>query len=148
MSGYFHYKKKNQVLTVYYMICPENGTLKCSSSLWKKNKDQWNRKKENEHAFMNFENSHLNIIFEPFIPNNLTINYVWLKKFIHQQLSKYTRNWRVFKTPIDVKTLAYKEIIKSDVEIVKNDDVIGEAFLFVLNLASIATMTIYLINTD
>ena len=36
-TGYFHYRKPSQALTVYYEIYPSDGILKYSCSLWRKN---------------------------------------------------------------------------------------------------------------
>jgi len=95
MRGYFHYKKKDQVLTAYYDISAEEGMLKYSCSLWRKKtrSEMWDRKLENAHALANLDNGmYVHHIFKEFDQGGLKIDDVWLRKYIHVQLTKHGRS--------------------------------------------------------
>ena len=84
--GFFHYKKPNQVLTVYYTITPANGKLKFSCSLWKNGGKYWNRKEENRHATENFLTKASTHTFTPFEQGDLKLDDVWLRSYIHRHI--------------------------------------------------------------
>jgi hypothetical protein len=101
-EGYFHYRKPKQVLTIYYKIDPKvkvsstryKGLLSFSSSLWQKKTKQehWNRKRENKHAAENYSYDCLTYYFKAIEQDDLKLDDIWLKRFIHQQISKYGRH--------------------------------------------------------
>jgi len=115
VSGYFHYKKSKQVLTVHYTInaCQETGgQLLFSSSLWKpsNDKDAWNRKAENLNAYRNYRDGAVQVLFD--VDHDITdhkVDDVWLKKYIHRQLTtKWGRQSRTILDNTVIQT--YKNV--------------------------------------
>lgn len=101
-SGYFHWRKRNEVLTAYYEVSPTQGYLAFSSSLWKKQTKQefWCKKKENANAFENFHKENPVIVGYPVILRSLItdfklkLNDFALKRFIHRELTSGGREHR------------------------------------------------------
>jgi hypothetical protein len=103
-TGYFHYKKPGQVLTVYYEITPSVGLLKYSCSLWRQGykdeqktvKEIWIRKDENAHAKTNFSTEFVTHMFTPFEQGDLKLDDIWLKKYIHKHICAHGRKRNEF----------------------------------------------------
>lgn len=119
MTGFFHYKKTGQALTVYYEISPSDGTLKYSCSLWrqgykddkngKPTKEVWVRKEENAHAKANFENEFVTHKFTPFEQGDLKLDDIWLKKYIHKHICAHGRKRNEFISH-DIQKNGYKTV--------------------------------------
>lgn len=126
-TGYFHYRKPSQALTVYYEIYPSDGILKYSCSLWRQGEQEvvktlkdgtsvtctmpeiWMRKDENAHAKANFEKEFVTHTFPAFEQGDLKLDDVWLKKYIHKHICKYGRKRNLFLSN-DIQTKAYKTV--------------------------------------
>jgi len=137
-TGYFHYRKPvdlrkhAQILTVYYEINPSEGTLKYSCSLWKQGfvtrdvykkdedgnkqvtgtkqiKEAWVRKKENANAKSNFDSEFVTHRFPPFEQENLKLDDIWLKRYIHMYICKYGRRKNEFLST-NIPICGYKTV--------------------------------------
>lgn len=97
--GYFHIRKKNNVLTICYVISRKHGHLKFSSSLWKKEapQDNWCRKAENRNAYLNFREGPVTVKFDDINTEGLLLNDIWLKNYIHRYLCENGRKKTVIK---------------------------------------------------